>query len=107
MLIYFSLLINQSSNVQVNPGPVISQYPCEYCKLEVIWSQKRIFCEECDTDCQGIGDGTYVRLFVSKHVCICLKCCLPNYSSSLFESLDSFADTNGFSSLESERLGAG
>lgn len=72
------------------------------------WSQKGIFCDECDTwyhtDCQGIGDGTYDRLSDSKHVWICIKCCLPNYSSSLLESLDSFADSNSFTSLASERL---
>ena len=109
VLIYiFTLLISQSTNVEVNPGPVVSQYPCGYCNLEVTWSQKGIYCEECGiwyhTDCQGIGDGTYDKLSESKHVWICLNCCLPNYSSSLLESLDSLADINSFSSLESDRL---
>ena len=106
VLIY--IFISQSTNVEVNPGPVVSQYPCGYCNLEVTWSQKGIYCEECGiwyhTDCQGIGDGTYDKLSESKHVWICLNCCLPNYSSSLLESLDSLADTNSFSSLESDRL---
>ena len=109
VLIYiFTLLISQSTNVEVNPGPVVSQYPCGYCNLEVTWSQKGIYCEECGiwyhTDCQGIGDGTYDKLSEPKHVWICLYCCLPNYSSSLLESLDSLADTNSFSSLEFDRL---
>ena len=71
VLIYiFTLLISQSTNVEVNPGPVVSQYPCGHCNLEVTWSQKGIYCEECGiwyhTDCQGIGDRTYDKLSESK-----------------------------------------
>ena len=90
VLIYIStLLVSQSTNVEANPGPAVSQYPCGYCKLEVTWSQKGIYCDECGiwyhTDCQGIGDGTYDKLSESKHVWLCLNCCLPNYSSSLLD----------------------
>ena len=56
------------------------------------------------TDCQGIGDGTCDRLSDSKHIWICINCCLPNYSPSLLESLDSFADKTRFSSLEHDSL---
>ena len=112
MLIYiFTLLISQSTNVEANPGPAASQYPCGYCALEVTRSQKGIYCEECGmwyhTDCQGIGDGTYDRLSDSKHIWICINCCLPNYSSPLLESLDSFADKTRFSSLEHDKVQVG
>ena len=72
--VYISvLLINQSPNVELKPGPVASHFPCGYCKMEVTWSLKghrevtwshtEIFCEEVGiwyhNDCQCIGDGTY------------------------------------------------
>ncbi|MCG8034728.1 MAG: hypothetical protein JAZ03_21505, partial [Candidatus Thiodiazotropha taylori] len=57
------------------------------------------------TDCQGIGEATYDRLSDSRHVWICLKCCLPSYSSTLLESLDTLSDSNNFSLLDPENLG--
>ena len=42
-----------------------------------------------------------IAILVSKHIWICMiNCCLPNYSSSLLESLNSFPDKTRFSSLE-------
>ena len=46
------------------------------------------------------GDETYNKLSDSRHVWFCLRCNLPNYSSSLVESLDSLSDTNIYSYLE-------
>ena len=82
-VVYISvLLLNQSPNVEVNPGPVASHFPFGYCKMEVTWSQKGhrkvtwsqkgIFCEEFDiwyhNDCQGIGDGSYDNLSESNYI---------------------------------------
>jgi len=90
-LIYiFTLLVNQSSDIELNPGPSTLHYPCGYCKYEVTWNQKGILCDECEqwyhTSCQGIGESTYDKLSDSRHVWICLRCGLPNYSSCLVES---------------------
>jgi len=107
-LIYiFVLLVNQSSNVETNPGPDASQYPCGHCSLEVTWSQKGIFCDSCDqwfhANCQSIGDETYDRLSDSRHVWVCTTCGLPNYATTLLESLNSLSDTNSFACLENDQ----
>ena len=106
-LYLFCLLVNQSSDIELNPGPVRNppQYPYGKCDLEVSWSEKAICCDSCDrwfhTDCQGIGNSTYARLSDSKFSWHCQCCGSCNHSLSVGASLDSLSDTNIYCNLES------
>ena len=99
------LLLNQSLDINPNPGPTLNEtkYDCCFCHTQVIWSDKGIMCASCDqwyhTSCQGVGNETYNMLSDRKHIWYCLRCALPSYSNGLFESLDTLSDTNMLDSL--------
>ena len=90
ILLYLcELLLNQSLDINPNPGPTLNEtkYDCGFCHTQVSWSDKGIMCDSCDqwyhTSCQGVGNETYNMLSDSKHIWYCLRCALPNYSWSI------------------------
>ncbi len=93
VFLYLSvLLIIQSHDTELNPGPPTPKFPCGVCHKAVRWSCTRtaVACDNCDiwfhTDCMGMSSSTYEGLNRSDVTWICKNCDSPNYSSSLFES---------------------
>ena len=99
------LRILLSNQVELNPGPRTPRRPCGSCGKNVNWKSKAIECDSCSTwyhvDCQGgmkfvmydiLGEASHL----SWH---CLKCGLPNLSSSYFNETYSLNSHNSFSSL--------
>ncbi|XP_072033236.1 uncharacterized protein [Amphiura filiformis] len=93
VLLYLSiLLITQSHDTEMNPGPYTPKYPCGVCLKAVRWSRTRtaVACDTCNTwyhtDCMGMSSGTYKDLNRSDVTWICMNCDTPNHSSSLLDS---------------------
>lgn len=93
VLLYLSiLLITQSHDTEINPGPYTPKYPCGVCNKAVRWSRTRkaVACDNCDTwyhtDCMGMSPETYDGLNRSDITWFCAKCDTPNYSSSFLDS---------------------
>ena len=100
------LKILLSNQVELNPGPRTPRWPCGSCGKNVNWKAKALECDSCSTwyhvDCQGgmksfmydiLGEASQL----SWH---CLKCGLPNLSTSYFkETSCSSISQNSFSSL--------
>jgi predicted RNA-binding Zn-ribbon protein involved in translation (DUF1610 family) len=41
------ILLLQASNIELNPGPNITIFPCNICGNEVDWDQKAVACDNC------------------------------------------------------------
>ena len=108
-LLYLSaLLILQSADTEVNPGPRGKvKYPCGQCQRAVKWNDARggIFCEGCrqwfHADCEGMSRQIYEILGSTDISWICINCAMPNFSSALFD-LSSYDLSNNFSVLSEE-----
>ncbi|KAK3096098.1 hypothetical protein FSP39_023212 [Pinctada imbricata] len=106
-LLYLSIiLILQSSDCELNPGPRPVKWPCQVCNKACKWGQRAIACDSCDkwyhVNCIGMASNIYRYHSVIKTDAswICCSCGLPNFSTSLFESL--VVDTsNTYHSLSS------
>ena len=89
-----TLLLN--GNVETNPGPQY-KYPCGDCAKPVKCSQKGIQCDMCDiwyhARCCVMNYHIYSCIW------ICPRCGLPNFSTSLFDSIHSINTSNSFQPL--------
>ena len=87
------ILLLVGGQVSPNPGP--PRYSCGLCSKTVRSNQRALACDECNvwyhTNCVDIGNSTYSQLQVENAFWFCESCGLPNYSSSLFTSLNSFS----------------
>ncbi|XP_072043590.1 uncharacterized protein [Amphiura filiformis] len=107
VLLYFAiLLIAQSHDTEMNPGPYAPKYPCGVCKKAVRWSRTRtaVAYDTCNTwyhtDCMGMSSLTYQGLNRSDVSWICAACDTPNHSSSILDSYLSETETeNKFQAL--------
>ena len=106
-LLYISLLmVTMSNDIELNPGPRIPKYPCGSCSKAVRNNQNSIQCDGCGSwhhiECQGMRSE--IHEVMAKHESYswsCMKCGLPNFSSTFFDSsLSSFASSNTFSTLD-------
>ena len=98
--IFISLLF-LCGDIQLNPGPC--KFPCGICGKPVKVNQKGIQCDFCDIwhhkKCLNMDNIIYEALANTSCVWECCSCGLPNFSSSLFDSLQNLSHANQFSSL--------
>ena len=96
------LLIIQSSDTELNPGPRKIKYPCQVCNKAVTWKHKAIACDNCllwyHKDCMNMPMMIYKALELSNTSWICCSCGIPNFATSLFDSFMSDS-INQFSAL--------
>ena len=94
------LLLN--GNVETNPGPQY-KYPCGDCAKPVKCNQKGIQCDMCNiwyhARCCVMNDHIYDSLANSLCIWICISCGLPNFFTSLFNSIHSINTSNSFQPL--------
>ncbi len=112
-MIYFcSLIILQSGDCEINPGPKQSgshnnsepKFPCQICEVPCLWGERAICCDGCDgwlhVDCMGMKTCVYEVLEQHSSMSwICCQCGIPNFATSLF-SAGSLDTMNSFSSLD-------
>ena len=109
-------LLLLAGDVQVNPGPGGSSFPCGLCEIDVNWSNGGIACEQhCDVwyhrDCARLNLSSFNRLVYPSRIWICYKCSSKNFShfpfhySQLYltvcKSFDPLSDTNFTFELDS------
>lgn len=100
------LLGNQ---VELNPGPRTPRWPCGTCGKAVTWKSKALECDSCRTwyhiNCQGQMTNTMYALMDNSNLSWhCLKCGLPNFTSSYFQN-DPITSSNNFSILSCDSPG--
>ncbi|VDI45263.1 Hypothetical predicted protein [Mytilus galloprovincialis] len=107
-LAYLSmLLITISNNINLNPGPDTSVFPCGSCNEPVTWDEKGIMCDTFSqwyhVSCQSMSSQTYNIL--ADDSCIAWDCLIydcPNYRSVCFELV--LTTSNSFSILSDTSL---
>ncbi len=96
LLLYLTLL--KAGDIQPNPGPAKRKYtprfPCGSCSKACKWGTNCIMCEGCDSwfhkACIGMNTAVFnVHANDSNLPWECYQCGLPNFGSSLFETLPS------------------
>ena len=96
----FTILLLQAGDLECNPGPYKSKYPCTVCNKACKWSQQAVRCDSCNLwthkDCMGMNTMIYDYIGKPNVTWICCQCGLPNFSSSLFNNTD-FVHSNPFS----------
>ena len=101
------LLLLQSGDTEVNPGPRQPKWPCGVCSKGVRWNENAVSCDSCDTwyhqSCMEMPTQMFECLQSSQAVWICASCGLPNFSSSLFSSFN-LSTSNSFSCLSDSSL---
>ena len=91
-LMYISrLLPMRSSDCELNPRPRNPKHPCQICSKACRWGQRAIACYNCDqwyhVNCIGMASQNYNYHAQTDVSWTCSTCGLPNFSTSLFESL--------------------
>ena len=111
-LYIFVILCGNSWDIESNPGPnslnSTSHFPCGVCDADIGWEDRGICCDTCNIwyhiDCQGMSSTMYSILNKSSGKNIvweCLKCGMPNFSTSLFDTTASLETHNRFDLLSS------
>lgn len=111
-LYIFVVLIGNAWDTELNPGPTslsdASHFPCGTCDVSVGWEDRGICCDSCNIwyhiDCQGMSTAMYSiynRSLSNSIAWECLRCGMPNYSTSLFDTYASLDLHNRFDSLSS------
>ena len=64
--IYLYMLILQTGDIQIQPGPTYIKYPCGICSKNVNWNAKALQCDGCDiwyhTKCSNVPPHIYKAL---------------------------------------------
>ena len=111
-LYIFVILCGNSWDIESNPGPnslnSTSHFPCGVCDADVGWEDQGICCDACSIwyhiDCQGMSSTMYSILNKSSGKNIvweCLKCGMPNFSTSLFDTHNRFDSLSSLSDPDS------
>ena len=83
-IIYFMLLL--SGNIELNPGPGHSIFPCGYCQLDVSWDCSGVACDNCEVwfhrSCADISKSGYRKLSEVDVSWRCHRCCHTNSLNS-------------------------
>ena len=105
--LYLLYILIQAGDIEPNPGPRRApKYPCQVCSKAVKWGQRAVQCDHCDgwyhVDCMAMTTQVYQSLANNDVSWICsnIGCCLPNFSSTLFNSL-LLSTSNSYSGLTS------
>lgn len=95
-------LLALAGDIESNPGPRRSKFPCKLCKLAVKQTDPAVCCDNCDTwvhnTCSGLSSNMYGVLKNTSCCWICPQCGIPSFSSSFWSS-DSCNTSNSFSCL--------
>ena len=97
-----------AGDVEVNPGPGGSSFPCGLCEIDANWSNGGIACKHCDVwyhrDCARLNLSSFNRLASPSRIWIYYKCSSKNFSHFPFHysqlyltvsnSFDPLYDTN-------------
>ena len=104
-------LISNSWDTETNPGQESrsdSHFPCGLCDVSVGWEDRGICCDTCNVwyhiDCQGMSPtmySIYNRSLGKSMAWECMRCCMPNFSTSLFDTTASLEVSNRFDTLSS------
>ena len=97
---------------ETNPGPESlidnSHFPCGLCDVSVGWEDRGIRCDTCNIwyhiDCQGMSStmyGIYNKSLNKSIAWECIRCGMPNFSTSLFDTTASLEVSNIFETLSS------
>ena len=82
-------LLMLSGDLETNPGPRPAKFPCGVCSRACRKGQAAIQCDTCDTwihkNCVQISDTNFNTLSNVSWHCLNPTCCLPNFSSTLFD----------------------
>ena len=102
-LLYLSFIIMlQSADCKLNPGPRTPKYPCLVCTKAVRCNHRGTACDTCagwyHTHCIDMDSKIYNALARPDASWIYCQCGLPNFSTSFFEALDA-GTFNTFESL--------
>ena len=100
LLYLCSLLVMQSADTEMNPGPRgrPPKYPCGSCNKAVKWNDDKggVFCENCrvwfHAACEGMSKHIYDIIGNNSISWICTNCAMPNFSSALFD-LSTYEDS--------------
>nr|XP_054763097.1 uncharacterized protein LOC129269612 [Lytechinus pictus] len=99
------LLLAKSGDIEVNPGPCAPKHPCQICDRAVTWKHRAVSCDDClqwyHVDCMHLSSAVYNVLGNSNVSWHCVKCGLPQFSSSLFNSATHVTSSNAFDALSS------
>ena len=105
------LLISNSWDTETNPGPESRSdphFPCGLCDVSVGWEDRGICCDTCNVwyhiDCQGMSPtmySIYNRSLGKSMAWECMRCGMPNFSTSLFDTTASLEVSNRFETLSS------
>ena len=94
-----TMLLLQSGDINMNPGPRAPKFPCQICGKAVNWTEPAVQCDNCDgwyhKRCMNMSIAIYQALEHSNTSWLCCTCGVPNFSSSFFTQ-DSFS-TNSIS----------
>ncbi|MCG8116962.1 MAG: reverse transcriptase domain-containing protein, partial [Candidatus Thiodiazotropha endolucinida] len=111
-LYIFTVVIGNAWDVESNPGPTSrndsSHFPCGLCHNNVGWEDRGICCDTCNVwyhiGCQGMSSAMYSLYNKSSNTNVvweCMKCGMPNFSTSLFDTSSSIDTYNHFDPLSS------
>ena len=111
-LYIFVLQISNSWDTETNHGPESlidnSHFPCGLCDVSVGWEDREICCDTCNIwyhiDCQGMSStmyGIYNKSLSKSIAWECIRCGMPNFSISLFDTTASPEVSNRFETLSS------
>ena len=105
------LLISNSWDTETHPGPESrsdSHFPCGLCDVSVGWEDRGICCDTCNVwyhiDCQGMSPtmySIYNRSLGKSMAWECMRCGMPNFSTSLFDTTASLEVSNRLETLSS------
>ena len=108
LYLFFTIVCN-SWDTEFNPGPASlssSHFPCGVCGASVGWDDRAIVCDTCNKwyhiDCQGVNSNMYSIYNQSLDRSLaweCLNCGMPNFSTSLFDTLGLIDTSYRFDSL--------
>ena len=106
LYIFFIVISNLGTR---NPGPTSlfpSHFPCGVYEVSLGWDDQAIVCDSCNKwyhiDCQGMDTNMYsiYNQSLDRNLAwICLNCGMPNFSTSLFDTIGLIETGNHFDSL--------
>ena len=101
---HLMLILLLGGQVETNPGPQASDYPCGVCQDEVDNDAQALLCDKCNfwchISCVGLSENHYNLLMNTSDsfTWVCYRCGCPNFDSSLYGTR-SIEISNPFSTL--------